>query len=1261
MHACPSCGSALDASQPLPPHCPYCGASLAPPAPSDLGAPPSFAGTPGESGAAPIFVPAESRTDLRSPSSLAAPRRRQPPPPAPKAGAVTGPPSIGLADGSDRHNEFDLGGDPSGMELAFGDGPVAEPEAPPGISLSAEPTDRFSSGASLSDPLMDLPSPVAEARDQGIGRPKAPPLPPPPGFSPPKPPPPPAPPGAGLPPPPPAAGYSDPVAEEQDHGLGFSAPVAGQSDHGIDLPSPVQSPRDDGIDLPSPVAAEARDHGIDLPSPVQGVRDDGIDLPSPVQAGAADDGSAYSLDLPAPIDTANRDLPAPVDLSLPVTEGDGLDLPIPADLPVPSAGGQEVQPAGQEVRPAGQEVRPAGQEVRPAGQEVRPAGMDVTPRGSGDEVAPHDLPGPKTSDALVPDFDAVGMTPDVQAAAATSGVAAPAAPSTDSDALPDPAMTAPTATPRAKPIAAAKPAVSRGVLLLGGGLLLLGAVGAAVFYSGLLDPEEPEVSAGRGAVKRGGGKSGDGKGTQTPGPKGAAAERDATVLAKFSVHTPASYLEALAATNEAGDVLGAAEAAFLLHYHYGPNPALATPAASALQAHASDKAGYVQRIVGLAALAAKNLEGAEASLSDDEPRSRLYRGWLRLAQERLDDAKAEADAVLAANANDQSAKHLSLAVAAAKDPAAALSAIEAATKANPEHAGLQALLAQTAVATGQLAVARTAVDAIDPAATDDPGVQAWAHVQRARVQLAQGDYDGALVSFDRALERVPDDSALEIERIHVLLDARRFNDASNAIAKLVAANSKDAELLLLQARVAVQSGDGDIALEILGKLAAAMPKDARVQIAVGDVHAMRLEIDQGQTAFAAARTLDPTAIAAATGEAVLLADAKQKPKALAVLEEAKALASKDGRTDDVVTLLVAIANLHRSTGDAASALLALDEALTAAPTHNDAQLLRGLLRLDEGRTAEGRTDLEAVFERTGGYLGLAGPLGRLYVTTGNFGALERLIEGRIRGEQTADDVLNAAVHLRLHQNRIADARALIDTALARHPSDWEAHMLLAQVLIAEGRAADALAAIERARPSQPQPTLMLQRGKVFEFNGKHPEALPEYRRALTIQPELHEARFLYGRLLAHNGANSKAIAELQQVTKATEAASAPWFPEVWVAMARAQQGLGKYDDAIASLNEATTLNPKFGYAFAEQGRYHVFRSNHAAAITALTKAIDLAAPTDHWYPDALINLARAQVKQGKNAAAKATLQKFLEAASSEHVSRAEAQRLLRSL
>jgi len=1273
MYPCPSCGEALPESQPPLPFCPHCGFDLtyeeADAFASSPGAPPGFGdGSPYDStDEQPIFgMPGESSSEMRRPESLAPLRRRQPPPkpPGPEA-LLSGPPSIGLEDLA-RHGELDLGGSTSSLQLDHArTASESLSEPPPEIAMPEDSGLEFLTPVDLDgdDAGVDLPSPVSASRGSvqddsnayvldllapvqsaspaPFARPAAPPVSPPPSF---------APPGAR----PPASPASPPTtartpASPAPSSTAARAPAPTATAR-TPAPTAARAPAPPAMGpaaarAPAPPAvgpAAARTPAPPAAAPAA-ARSPAPPAARPATAPPPAAPSARSVPRPAApppeLPSFDDDLPVPVELDLPTPVfDDRLDLPIPVDL--------EADP-GQMLAPVDLDVMPIELGVTPAQLDVTPIRLDVQPKLAGNEVAPHDLPAVRPERApVVHQLPPPVRTPSGPVAAATG-------PSKDKP-KDERTPTLPSDT-RRKPI-------SRGVLFGGGGLLLVGLIGAGILYSGVLDPEDPQPQALRGVGTKPAPKP-DGE-VQQPDPKvtpsSTLAERSPVVLAKLAVHTPEAYIEAIAASQAAGDAVGVAEGALLLALHYGPNPVRVAEASAALSPHASEKASFVARVVGLAALVAGDHAGAEAMLTGEEPRARLYRGWLRLAQGRLDEAKAEAEAVLSARPDVRAARELVLVVQAERDPVAAVPTIQAALEQSP-HPALRALLAAVATEAGQLALARTTVDGLDPAATEDPGVQAWTHVQKARVLAAQGDLEGALAGFDRALELVPQQPAVQFERVRMLVAAKRSTEASVAASALVRERPKDPEAKLLQAEVAIQNGDGDIALQLLGDLATALPKDVRVSVAKGEVHAMRFEVEDGRAAFAAARELDATDVRAAVGEAVLLADAKRLPEALAVLETARAAAEAAGRSRDVARLWIAKGKLHAKASERNAALEAYDRALEAAPGDNEAQLRRGLLRLEAGELAEGRADLVELFERTGGYPGLVAPLARLYVRDSDYEALERLVGARLHGETTADELVVIGARLRLHQGRSSDARTLLELALARHPSDWEAHMLLAQVLILEGNASEALAEIERSRPPTPEPEQMLQRGKILEFNGRHDDAIPEYQRALAIDPELYEARFLYGRMLHYKGGHSKAIAELRKVLDQPRAKATAWYPEVWLNIGVAQQAQGKHEEAIASLAKATALDPKLGEAWANAGKFHGDRNEHGKAIVALEKAIEIGPKDAHWYPNALMDLGRSQSKAGKKADAKKSLTEFLKVAPPENTSRAEAERLLGEL
>jgi tetratricopeptide (TPR) repeat protein len=884
--------------------------------------------------------------------------------------------------------------------------------------------------------------------------------------------------------------------------------------------------------------------------------------------------SVADLDLPSPVDL---DLPGPagVDLPSPRLVGDG-DLPMPAAVDLLEPASLDVEPANILPAPANLDVTPARQDLEPAPQEMRPS------RGP-------NVPVPR-------------------AIATNAGAAAPApAPSTAYDPLG--ARRSPT------PREVAGESGLRPLILALVGIALLGAIGGGLWWLGVFDPPVDDVqpqSLGKKPTK---------PTTDTAG--GAVAERNADVLAAFAKHTPKGYVEAIALAETAGDRVGQAEAALRLHLRYGPDAIRRGQAETWLEG-VSGQEPFVQRVLGLSALGRGDLAKAEAALVGDEPNTRLYRGWLRLAQGRAADAAVEADAVLVASPNDVGALALRHEAKTEIDAAGELAAIEASLAKHPGHPALTLVAVKSAIAAGMLKKARTWIDGLATPEGTGQGYAARMLQVRGALDDAAGAPGKAALRYAEALAFAPEDATLGPARVRALMKAKRLAEATSDVAAIVRGQPSDTSALLLQAEVAVEGGEGDQALKFLQAIEAATPGLAQTPYLVGQVHAMRLEIDAAKAQFAEALKRDPKLDRARIAEARMLAHGKRTGDAIATLDAARKIASErpGGDPKAQVEILRAKAEILRASDQTTAAVAALDQALAAVPNDNDAQLARGLLRLDLGQLAEGKADLLAVYERTGNYAGLTAPLGRIFVREAALAELEALVGGVIEAPEATNEELVVGARLRLLQAKPDEAKALVERVLASAPSDWEAHCLLAQALTESGEYVEALAEIDRCMPPSPNAEKQLWRGKILEFNGRYPEALPEYIKALTLDPDLQEARFLYGRQLAANGKDAQAAADaLAKVVAATDK-----WPAAWLELGRAQRDLAKNDLAEKNLKIAIEKDDSLLEAHYLLGRIYFEKNDKAKAAAHFAKAAVDEAKDKRWHKSAVEFLAKSKGK-----------------------------------
>lgn len=956
-----------------------------------------------------------------------------------------------------------------------------------------------------------------------------------------------------------------------------------------------------GLDLPAPSGAQ-HGHAPKAPAapPTHAAPFDlptpiGLDLPAPAQARTGAPQLQSDLDLPQAAGGVG-DLPTPVGLDLPGTAN--LDLPEPK--------------TGLEVQPADNLVAPANLDLEPAGTGLTPAEMGLESRDAG---------------GLAPKEAGIGPAAGV-GGSARPGYAEPNGP-----------------VPRALADGGGSRKLIYGVAALG----LAGALVGGLYVAGVFGGD-PEPQGQRGVAKKK--KPEKDPKDATPAPASEAKDRSAAVLALLDKDTPSGYADAAKAAEEEGDLIGKAEALLLLHLRYGPDMESAKAGAKAFEPFGKNEEPFAKRVGGLIAIINKQFEPAAAALAGDDPRLAAYRGLMHLAAEKPAEAATEAKTAggLALG------KAIALEAQIATNPDAGYTALTAAAKASPEHPGLAKMMAEQALARGELRVAEQALDKV---ATDTlpAGFRGKLSSVRGTIAAAKGDTVTAMAHFDEALASAPKDAEVLEAKVRAGIRGKLIAPAMEAMTELRELQPESVDIALLNVELQVAAGKGDDALAALEPLAKTAPERIEIPFYRGEVQAMRLQVDDAKAEFEKVIEKEPGFHRVALAQAAMLDAARMKVEAVAALDSGVArLREAKASAEKIAELLTAKAGYLIDQKQTTAALAALDQALDASATYNEAQVLRGITRMNTGDAAGGKADLMAVYERTGSYPGLVAPLGRLFASSNQLEELEALVGGSADSPTASPEVKVVAARLRLAQKRPEDAKKLLADAMAASPNNWEAQMLMAQAVLDAGDAQEALSRIEAVRTPTPQAEVAILKGKILEYNGKHPDARVEYARAVGIAPDNLEARFLHGRLLAYAGLAKQALEELEYVTSRSQA-----FPRAYLNIGRAQRDLGKNDDALVSLAKALELDESLLEAHYFTGRIYLERNRLGPAVTALQSATGDGSKAEAWHADAWLFLGRAQEKSGKPKAAKTAFNKFLEVAPPDHSSRATVKRTLEKL
>jgi len=727
-----------------------------------------------------------------------------------------------------------------------------------------------------------------------------------------------------------------------------------------------------------------------------------------------------------------------------------------------------------------------------------------------------------------------------------------------------------------------------------------------------------------------------------------------TQAQRLDVDRASEYLAALAEAEAVGDPLGRAEAALCMHVRYGPD-LVRRSAAAVWRRQAASGDPRAQRVAGLAALAEGQVEEAERLLADgDDARTHLYRALAAQQRDAVEVAAREAAEALAQRSNDTAAALVAATATLAARWDAPLTGLQAALETHPGHPLYQQALLRAQIDRGRLAEARQLVDQLMPVVGASEAHQARVQLLKADLAVATGEHWRAQLEVDAAGRLAPQHLPTQLARVRVLLAIGEHGRAQQEITPLARGPAADPDALALQAELAIRAGNESVATRAIDRLAGAGER-WRVALLRGRVHALRGRDDEAAAAFLAALAAAPGEVDAVIALAELgVRTGASEPLAALVKAEALLRASpRAARRADLRALTLVHANLLVETGRKDQAVRVLDAALASDPDDNAAQLRRGVLAIEQGRTELGRADLIAVAERTGGYPGLVGPLGRLYLRDGELTALAGLIQPHPLEIQLPDDVALMRGLLRLARGDRDAADEDIDRVLRRNPSSWEAHLAKARVLYERDRIPEALAEIRLARPRSPDAEVELWTGKIAERSGKPQEAAASFRRARQLDPSLLEAAFLHGRSLLAQGLAREAVVELQAVTRVSDD-----FPAAQLALGLALRERELLPEALQSfLRAAGPGSTPEAHYWAGRTAAELKRLDEAAE--QLGRAVVLGHPGAPWLADAQLWLGRTQHRRERRAEARAAFTAYLQLAGPRAPARAEAQRLLR--
>ncbi len=157
----------------------------------------------------------------------------------------------------------------------------------------------------------------------------------------------------------------------------------------------------------------------------------------------------------------------------------------------------------------------------------------------------------------------------------------------------------------------------------------------------------------------------------------------------------------------------------------------------------------------------------------------------------------------------------------------------------------------------------------------------------------------------------------------------------------------------------------------------------------------------------------------------------------------------------------------------------------------------------------------------------------------------------------------------------ATAEAVLRAGMAVHPAVAAQHVVLAELLRAGARDAEARVEYERALALEPQqPEVCFAYATVLEHVGDHVNAERVYRTVIEARPDWHAPYLNCGFLAYHRGNHDSALVIFERAI-----ALAPGWAQAHLGAGMASMELGRLDEAIQHYQRALDIDPHNGAAF----------------------------------------------------------------------------------
>lgn len=643
--------------------------------------------------------------------------------------------------------------------------------------------------------------------------------------------------------------------------------------------------------------------------------------------------------------------------------------------------------------------------------------------------------------------------------------------------------------------------------------------------------------------------------------------------------------------------------------------------------------------------AEKVLEDIPAEQAKGSASLLILRGDALLISGKLDEAKAEFEAALAANPNaggamlglarhalmnrDREAAVRLVADALTKDPRnpdvwmmqgsilrmegksdQAVAAYDEVLKLKPKHRDAYIEKAYVEIGRGKFPAAKIAVEGAEAAA---PGNMLVVYV-RALYEFSQGKYSVAQESLQKILKLAPDHMPSLLLAGASEMNLGSLQQAEQHLRRFIGSNPDNVYARKLLAQTLLKSSQPDHAAAALAPVLKTGSQDPQLLALAGLSYMQVRDFDKASSYLEKAAELAPMAAGVRTSLGLSKLAQGDQARGLKELELASTLDPKSTEANVVLVqtqmglkqydkALQTVALLenqqssnpqvfnlkgivYQAKGDVVNARAAFEKAVALEPVFFPSVSSLARLDLQENKPDSAKQRFMKVLDSDKNNYGAMAALGELALLQKRTDEATSWFK---KGSDANPDAVNPAIKLGVHYLRLNqpnNALSLARKYLTVHPTNADLLELQGQAQIASKDPAGALETYSKLVNVLPKSApAQLRLANVHLMLKKHAAAAENLKRAVELQPDFIPARLAQVELALRTGRNEDALALARQVQKLNPKLSVGYAIEgdVMLVQKKLAQALQAYEKAL-SISQSPEMAVKIVHVMNMSGK-----------------------------------------------------------------------------